>query len=899
VVISLAAVAACQGEPRVEPHLSAAVSPEPFLESGGQVVMEAENATGVAPGTGAAAGATWTVRSVTTASAGLSLEATPNAGVHTGDTIIGPRRDYTVRFATPGTYQVWVRAWGPVASDDSLHVGLDGTPASLGSSGVLGPGTTWAWVNLVGSRRLTVTVGSAGLHTLNVWMREDGVRFDKVLLTTSASFTPSGAGPAESPRDSQPPPADAAAPPPADAGQAPMDAAHHPMDVAQSPMDAHHPTPDSGPPPQDAAAPPADASPPPTQTAFLESSGQVVMEAENGTGAATGSGIAAGAIWTARAVATASGGTALEATPNAGVRTGESTVGPRRDYRVRFATAGTYQLWVRARGPSSSDDTIHAGFNGTPVTLGESGLLVPSGWTWVNRVGARRVTVTVSSPGLATINVWMREDGVFVDKILLTTAASFTPSGTGPAESPREGVSPPPPPPPPSGQGQWSPVVMWQAEAVHAHLLPNGKVLTFPYGDHGADDPYLWDPATNVFTPMPNMRTNVGCSGHAFFPDGRLLVAGGEPHTDHTGNGIVDTNIFDYRTNTWTPAPDMNAARWYPNVTTLANGEMAVITGDMTTDVGNPIPQVLTAAGTWRTLSTAHRVLPSYSFTFLAPDGRVFVSGSERHSVYLDTRGTGAWSEIVASTSFTRIRSYGSSVMYDNGKVMVVGGGDPPTNTVEVIDLNQAPPRWRTVAPMSVARRQLNATLLPDGRVLVTGGTSGAGHNNAAGAVLHSEIWDPTTETWTRVAAKEVPSLYHSVALLLPDGRVMASPGRGFGPSPNEERRDTQYYSPDYLFRGARPAISSTPATVGYGQTFFVGTAQAASIRRVTWIRLPSVTHAIDMNQRINRLSFTTASGGLNVTAPSNRNLCPPGHYMLFILDDQGVPSVARIVQIL
>ncbi len=821
-----------------------------FAESGGEVVMEAENATGEAAGTGSAAGSSWTVRAVSAASGGSAIEATPNAGVHTADTTVGPRRDYRVRFATAGTYQLWVRARGPTTSDDTVHAGLNGTPATLGGAGLLFP-PGWTWMNKVDTRRVTVTVSSPGLATINLWMREDGLFVDKILLTTNASFTPSGTGPAESSRDGQPPP----------------------------------------PPPPDGGAPPPSGG----EVAFVENGGQVAMEAENATGAAAGTGVAAGSTWTARAAGPASAGMAIEATPNAGVRTGDMTVGPRRDYRVRFSTAGTYQVWVRASGPTTNDDTFHAGLNGTPATLGESGLLVPPSWTWINKVGPRRVTVTVPGPGLATVNLWMREDGIIVDKILLTTNASFTPSGTGPAESPREGTSPPPPP---AGQGQWSPVVTWPAEAVHAHVLPDGRVLMFPYGDHDAADPHLWDPATNVFTPVPNARTNVGCSGHAFLPDGRLLVAGGEPHSDHTGNGIVDVNLFDYRTSAWSAAPDMNAPRWYPNVTTLANGEMAVITGDTTPDTGNPIPQVFTAAGTWRTLDSAHRVLPSYAFTFLAPDGRVFVSGPERHSVYLDTSGTGTWSDIVASTNFPRIRTYGSSVMYDDGKVIIMGGGDPPTSTVEVIDLGAATPRWRNVAPMNFARRQATASLLPDGRVLVVGGSSGPGHNNVAGAVLQAEFWDPATETWTVVAAKNVPSLYHSAVFLLPDGRVVATPGRVGGPSPYEESRETQFYSPDYLLRGARPVISAAPASVGYGQTFFVATSEATSIGRVTWIRLPSVTHAIDMNQRINRLSFVVAPGGLDVTAPSNRNLCPPGHYMLFILDRDGVPSVARIVQI-
>jgi hypothetical protein len=365
------------------------------------------------------------------------------------------------------------------------------------------------------------------------------------------------------------------------------------------------------------------------------------------------------------------------------------------------------------------------------------------------------------------------------------------------------------------------------------------------------------------------------------------------------GVGVRDANLFDFRTNTWTAAPDMNAPRWYPNATTLAGGEIVVTTGDITPDQNNTVPQVFTAQGTWRTLSTASRAIPAYSFTHLAPDGRVFVSGPERHSVYLNTAGTGAWSPVVATTNFSQLRSYGSSVLYGDGRILLVGGGNPPTRNAEVINLNAQAPSWRTVGLMSVARRQHNATLLPDGTILVTGGTSASGFNNPAGAVLSTEIWNPATETFATVASMSVPRLYHSVAVLLPDGRVLSTSGKGSGPTPTQERRETQFYSPDYLFRGPRPTMTSAPTSVTYGQTFLVQTPEAANISRVTWIRLPSVTHSFDMNQRINNLSFTSAAGGLNITAPSNRNLCPPGHYMLFLLNGAGVPSVARIIQIL
>ncbi|HZJ47224.1 MAG TPA: galactose oxidase-like domain-containing protein, partial [Pyrinomonadaceae bacterium] len=435
----------------------------------------------------------------------------------------------------------------------------------------------------------------------------------------------------------------------------------------------------------------------------------------------------------------------------------------------------------------------------------------------------------------------------------------------------------------PSVVGQWGPVLNWPIVAVHAHLLPTGKVLFYPY----SDDPRLWDPVTGAITSAAPAGYNIFCTGHTFLPDGRLLVSGG-----HIANNVGEdkATIYDPFTNTWTRLPNMNAGRWYPTNTALANGDILVVSGDRDTTVGvNVLPQVWdTANNAWRNLTNAQLGLNLYPSMLLAPNGKVFFSMPDQISRYLDTSGSGLWTT-VGLRKFGN-RSYGSSAMYDDGKVLVVGGGDPPTNTTEVIDLNAVTPAWRYVGAMHNARRQFDATLLPDGKILATGGSSGAGFDDSSAPVFDAEMWDPATEQWTTMAGNTKYHGYHSNALLLPDGRVLTTGG--------DNQLNAEIYSPPYLFKSARPTITSAPQSVGYGQTFFVQTPNAASIAKVTWIRLPSVTHAFDQNQRINRLSFSQTANGLNVTAPSSGNLCPPGHYMLFILNTDGVPSVAKIIQI-
>src|SRR6266487_251484 len=452
----------------------------------------------------------------------------------------------------------------------------------------------------------------------------------------------------------------------------------------------------------------------------------------------------------------------------------------------------------------------------------------------------------------------------------------------------------------PGTVGEFSSVTAWPYKAVHAQVLPTGKVLWWPAFDLG-DNPTLWNPSTNTNTPATHAGANIFCSGFAFLANGKLLVAGGHVH-----NWVGLPNAYTYNplNDTCTRLPDMNNGRWYPTSTTLPNGDMLVISGWINATVGvNVEPQVWqTATASWRNLSTAHLALPFYPYMFVAPNGKVFCAGPSQTTRYLDITGTGAWSSVANSNYGTR--NWGSSVMYDDGKVLLIGGSPCgfyatncntyPTATAEIIDLNSPSPAWEYTGSMVTGGRKLhNATLLPDGKVLVTGGSRGTESPNSqpSDPAYASELWDPATGTWTTMASLTKIRTYHSTALLLPDGRVLSAGGEVGGAS-------AEIYSPPYLFQGSRPTITSAPTNVGYGQSFFVGTPDATSISEVTLIALSSVTHGFNMGQRISRPLFSQATGGLNVTAPSNSNKTPPGYYMLFILNSNGVPSVAKIVQI-
>jgi hypothetical protein len=436
-------------------------------------------------------------------------------------------------------------------------------------------------------------------------------------------------------------------------------------------------------------------------------------------------------------------------------------------------------------------------------------------------------------------------------------------------------------------EGQWSSVFPAPIVQLHLNLLPDGRVLS--WGHYGS--PQVWDPATGNFTAMPSASL-MFCAGHNFLPDGRLLVTGGHITDSH---GLPNTNIFDANTTSWQAAAPMAFGRWYPTNTTLPNGELLTMAGEDQTGATVSISEIWDGAG-WRQLTSASLSLPNYPRTFVAPDGRIFYAGTQQQTRFLDVTGTGTWT--LGPLRKLGARSYGSAVMYEPGKIIYVGGGTPATNTAEIIDLNQPSPQWTYTGSMTFSRWNTNATLLPTGEVLVTGGTSLSNRADPAGAVNAAELWNPSDGTW-RTVASSAPLLrgYHATSLLLPDGRVLHTGGGDGGGTPNN--LNYELYSPPYLFKGARPVVTgATPTVASHGQTLFVETPDGAGIAKVTLIRLGSVTHAFDQGQRLVPLSFSPTVGGLSVTLPASRTAAPPGPYMLFLVNGNGVPSVGQIMRL-
>jgi hypothetical protein len=463
----------------------------------------------------------------------------------------------------------------------------------------------------------------------------------------------------------------------------------------------------------------------------------------------------------------------------------------------------------------------------------------------------------------------------------------------------------------PNIAGQWSvlPYTM-PINPIHVGLMRTGKILIVAGSQNDptvtTSSAAVYDPNTGVIN-VQTVPWDLFCNGLSWMPDGRALVAGGTlqyPVNGHGWGGIRTTTVFDPATEKFIQVQDMARGRWYPSVVGLADGRMATFGGWLEQGGTNNAVEIYTNPDGWSQEYNANFTPELYPWLHLLPDGRIFMSGSNISSSIFDP-ATNSWQTGVATMKYARDRVYGSSVLLplaaaDNwrARIMIMGGDNPATETAEIIDLSQSSPSWRTTNSMSGPRIQMDAVILPTGKVLALGGS--AVNLSPSTATLQADLFDPATETWTPAGTMNMPRLYHSVALLLPDGTVWSA---GSNPNWGTWENRMEIYKPAYLFNASggpatRPSITAAPSVIGYGGSFRVSTPNAANIASVALIRNGANTHAFDMDQRMVSLAFTKGTGTLTVTAPPNPNIAPPGYYMLFIVDANGVPSVAPFVQV-
>jgi hypothetical protein len=460
-------------------------------------------------------------------------------------------------------------------------------------------------------------------------------------------------------------------------------------------------------------------------------------------------------------------------------------------------------------------------------------------------------------------------------------------------------------------QGTWQTVsTQMPINPIHTALLSNGKILVVSgSGNYPAQTIYnvgVWDPSTNTMT-VQTQSWDMFCNGMIVLPDGRPFIMGGNLQYDPFF-GWNRTSIYNPAAVSPKPSfvdmEDMAHGRWYPTSTVLGDGRVLIFSGLDELGNTNSQTEIYTVGGGFAAPVMAWTP-PLYPRLHLLPNGKVFYSGSTTQSRTFDPT-TNAWSNVIATTIYGGTRTYGSSVLLPltpannyAPKVMILGGGNPATATTEIIDLSVPTPTWTKGPAMSEPRIEMNATILPNGQVLTVGGS--LNDEDTSTASLNADLYDPATNKMLSASANAVPRLYHSVALLLPDATVWIAGGN---PNRGTYEPSVEIYSPAYLFNpdgtpATRPTITGvTPSVIGYGTSFQVQTPDAANIASAVLVKDGAVTHAFNMDQRLVGLTFTPGSGALTVTGPPSGNIAPPGYYMLFLIDNAGVPSIAKFVQV-
>ncbi len=468
-------------------------------------------------------------------------------------------------------------------------------------------------------------------------------------------------------------------------------------------------------------------------------------------------------------------------------------------------------------------------------------------------------------------------------------------------------------------QSVWSAPVALPLVPTAAAALPDGKVLLwsaeerFSFGANvGRTHTVVFDPATNTSTlrEVTESGHNMFCPGTTNLADGRVLVNG--------GISSARTSIFNPATGVWTTGAAMNIARGYNANTILADGSVLTLGGSWSGGVGNKHGEIWTEATGWRRMSgipidpmlsaDSSRNFGGDSHFWMIPTGhgRVLHAGPGVNMHLLDTRGNGGV-QSMGPRGDDQFSVSGTAVMYDIGKVLKLGGspgyeGFDANANAYVIDTNNGGAAVRKLAPMNYARVFHNSVVLPNGQVVVIGGQTRAAAFTDDRSVLAAELFDPVAETFTVLPAMTVPRNYHGVSLLLPDARVITSGGGLCGQGCAANHPDVQILTPYYLFNpdgspAARPVITAAPTQAGHGTTMAV--MSNTPIASFSLVRMGSTTHTVNNDQRRIPLTFaTTGSNSYSVQVPSNTGIALPGLYMLFAINADGVPSVARIVRV-
>ncbi|GAA2262849.1 hypothetical protein GCM10010430_54100 [Kitasatospora cystarginea] len=492
----------------------------------------------------------------------------------------------------------------------------------------------------------------------------------------------------------------------------------------------------------------------------------------------------------------------------------------------------------------------------------------------------------------------------------------------------------------------------------HIALLPTGKVLIFSFeavednpqkepaptdviGKQNAGRAYLWDPAkgtgldsfTAVPPPVVNMPDGLDeprpapffCAGHSYLPNGMVGVFGGNLG-GNGGTGAKLALVFDPWTETWHQEQDMAVGRWYPTAVTGADGRQLIMSGQSELGWGTPTPVIerFPAKGTgvffdkskapdgvaldqWKA-DAPYRM--DYPHLFSLNDGKVYGFGRDADQQFVfdpanETRAS------LPDRPDGGMRNYGSAVALPNGtsgpdSVLVLGGNRNDPNTYRF-----SGGQWTKDTPRAFGRTQDDTLVLPNGNLFTVNGAydirdygNGPYNPNADPKYRQTELRDAGGR-WTLGPVQRLPRGYHSNAVILPDGRIMITGDELQQIANNPDIKSglngtIEIYEPPYLHQGDRPSLRTAPTDpLNYNATFRVNTNTPTQATRAVLVAPITSTHSVDTSQRRLELRITGRAGSqLVLQTPASAKDAPPGFYMLFLLNDAGVPSEAKWVQL-
>ncbi|MFE7550343.1 radical copper oxidase GlxA [Streptomyces gardneri] len=385
--------------------------------------------------------------------------------------------------------------------------------------------------------------------------------------------------------------------------------------------------------------------------------------------------------------------------------------------------------------------------------------------------------------------------------------------------------------------------------------------------------------------------------------------------------GIKGAYEFDPRAEKYIPVAPMKDARWYPTLVTLQDGKVLAVSG--LNDVGDVVPgdNEIYDPATKKWIKGPFRYFPTYPSLFLTKGGKLLYTGSNAgYGPAEKGREPGLWD--LEKNSFTKLGGLtdpdqletSASLMLppvQNQKVMVLGGGGvgesaKSTARTSIVDLSEDSPDFTDGPALPQGTRYLSSVLLPDDTVFTSGGSEQY-RGRSGSDILKAQFYDPRTNAFAEAAEPTVGRNYHSEALLLPDGRVAT-----FGSDPLFDDKDNtklgtfeqriEVFTPPYLHRAGtdRPALGEGPRELDQNGRATFRTADAGRIVKARLMRPSAVTHTTDVEQRSVELGLTKGQDGKTVTVdvPQDRTLVPPGWYMLFVTDANGIPSEAKWIQV-